>query len=313
VIYGTLGYALLERWTILDAIYMTVITITTVGFEEVHPLSNVGKVFTISLLAAGVGMVLYALGLFTESLAAGEFLEYRRSRRMHNRLASLHDHFIICGYERAGMYAVRELERENVQWVVIDRNVETIEQLQREDRLAISGDAASEDLLRLAGIERARGLISTIDSDEGAVCVSLAARALNPKLYILARAARSESIRHLELAGANRVVSPYEMAGRHMADLALRPDVLDIMDPHRHGRSEVSVEELLILPSSRANGRTLTDAGLLNGNGARILAVRRTDGSLTVGAEPTLTLNEGDLVVSLGTMHELAATAQSLL
>jgi Trk K+ transport system NAD-binding subunit len=103
------------------------------------------------------------------------------------------------------------------------------------------------------------------------------------------------------------------MAGRHMADLALRPDVLDIMDPHRHGRSEVSVEELLILPSSRANGRTLTDAGLLNGNGARILAVRRTDGSLTVGAEPTLTLNEGDLVVSLGTMHELAATAQSLL
>jgi len=183
--------------------------------------------------------------------------------------------------------------------------------LQRDDRLCLQGDASPEQLLRAAGIERARGLISAIDSDEGAVYVTLSARALNPKLFILARAARAESVRRLELAGANRVVSPYEMAGRHEAELALRPD-LDIVDPHRHGRAHLSVEELLVLPDSQASGHCLEASGLLREQHPRVLAVCRKGRELVVAPEPRLVLEEGDLVVAIGTLRELHASAVAL-
>jgi voltage-gated potassium channel len=167
-------------------------------------------------------------------------------------------------------------------------------------------------VLTAAGIADARGLISAVDSDERAVYITLAARALNPQLYILARAGQPESIRRLELAGANQVISPYQMAGHYLAELALHPVLVDRMGILRHGEADMTVEELLVLPECRARGQTLEEAGLLGSSGARLLALQRQDGRLYVNPEGVLRLEEGDLLVALGTEAQLARTAALL-
>src|SRR5207249_6397206 len=164
---------------------------------------------------------------------------------------------------------VVEFDDHKVKYVIIDRTEEALGRLQKEDRLYIEGDAASEDILHRAGIDRAKGLICAVDSDERAVYITLAARALNPKLYIIARAGYPESIRRLELAGADRVISPYRMAGHLMAELAVRPALVDVLDTLHHGESEIGLEELLVNPRTNAAGKTLTDAGLLDPSGAK--------------------------------------------
>jgi voltage-gated potassium channel len=310
--YGTVGYQLIEHWTPLDSFYMTLITISTVGFEEVHPLSSAGRVFTSTLLVSGVGTMLYAFGIFAEALGGGHLASYRRQRQMQRRVAGLRDHFIVCGYGRIGTQIVHDFELQKVKYVVIDNNPEAVARLTRGDRAMVEGDAASEDVLRAAGLERARALICAVDSDERAVYITLAARALNPELYILARAGQPESIRRLELAGANRVISPYRMAGHRMSEMALRPALVDVIDTLHHGGADIGVEEILVRPNCDAIGRSLDAAGLLNGRGAQLLAVRRKDGSLHVKPASSLRLQEGDLIVALGSEEQLLATATLL-
>ncbi|MDQ6691917.1 MAG: potassium channel family protein, partial [Candidatus Dormibacteraeota bacterium] len=227
LIIGTLGYVVLERWSWLDAIFMTVITISTVGYGEVHPLDAPGKVFTSILILGGVGTMLYAFGVFAETLSEGHFLEFRRVRRLERRVGHLRNHYIVCGYGRIGTQIVAELEAAKRQYVVVDNNEEAISRLRSEDRLHIAGDAAAEAVLTEAGIEHARALISAVDSDERSVYITLIARALNSSLWIVARAGQPASIRRLELAGANQAVSPYLMAGHRMAVMALDPGLSD--------------------------------------------------------------------------------------
>ncbi len=296
----------------LDAVYMTVITVTTVGYGETHPLSPAGRLFTIGLIGGGVVIALYALGIFAEVLSSGELAAYRKGRRMDQRLSALRDHFILCGYGRAGTHIAAAFDAERTPYLVIDRNPHIVARLEQEGRLCIEGDATSEDILRAAGIERARGLLSAIDSDEGAVYITLVARALNPRIYILTRASRPEAIRRLKLAGANRALSPYEMVGRYLAELALHPDLVDMTPPLRRGASETSVEEILLQAGSHVLGRTMSDAGLRDSAGARILAVLRSDGSVVVAPDDALLLREGDVVVALGTADELSRTASAL-
>jgi voltage-gated potassium channel len=206
---------------------MTVITISTVGFTEVHPLDTAGRIFTSLLIVGGVGTMLYAFGVFAETLSEGHFLEFRRVRRLERKVKELRDHFIVCGYGRIGTQVVGEFAESGKAYVVIDNNAEAIERLRLEDRLHIAGDAANEEVLKEAGIEHARALISAVDSDERSVYITLIARALNPRLWIVARAGRPASIRRLELAGANQAVSPYLMAGHRMAEMALDPSLVD--------------------------------------------------------------------------------------
>ena len=224
LLYGVAGYVLIEHWSLFDAFYMTIITISTVGYSELHPLSAPGRVFTSTLIVSGVGILLFGFGVFAETLSEGHFLEFRRFRRLERQIAALRGHFIVCGYGRIGTRIVTEFEQHQTQYVVLDNNVEAITRLKHEGRLFMEGDAASEELLKGAGIEHARGLISAVDSDERSVYITLAARALNADLYIVARAGRPDSIRRLELAGADRVVSPYIMAGHRMAEFALHPE-----------------------------------------------------------------------------------------
>lgn len=312
ILYGTAGYMLVEGWDAFDAFYMTLITMSTVGFSEVHPLSPSGRLFTATLIVGGVGTMLYALGVFAEAVAEGRFVAFGRQRRMEQQVRELRDHFIVCGYGRIGTQIVQEFERQKIPYIVVEINPEPLTRLRRDGRVHVEGDAAAEDVLRAAGIERARGLLAAVDSDERVVYITLAARALNPRLFITARAGQPESIRRLELAGANRVVSPYRMAGRLMAELAVRPAVVDVVDTIRHGGSNIGIEEILIGPASTSRGRSVRDAGLLDAGRARLLALRRRDGTLHVNPQGDLRLEDGDLVVAMGSEAELRATAAIL-
>jgi len=312
ILYGIVGYTLIEGWNLLDAFYMTIITISTVGYSELHPLSTTGRLFTSTLIVVGVGTMLYGFGVFAETLTDNSFVAYRRERQLERALNQLRDHFIICGYGRIGTQIVAELEEHEVAYAVIDQTEEALVRLRNEDRLHVEGDASSEEILKLAGIERARGLISAVDSDERAVYITLAARALNPELYILSRAGRPESVRRLELAGANRVLSPYQMAGHRMAELALRPALVDVLDTLHHRVSAIAVEEMLVKPGMVAVGKTIEEAGLLGPAAAKLLAVQRRDGTVLISPSAELRLEEGDLVVALGSEEQLFVSAALL-
>jgi len=309
---GVTGYTLINRWNLLDSFYMVIITISTVGYTEVHPQSQAGRLFTSGLIVVGVATMLYGFGVFAETLADNAFGRYRRERRLQRDLDHLHDHYIICGYGRIGTQIVAEFEDHKVPYVVIDQTEEAVERIRAEGRLHIEGDASKEEILKQAGIERAKGLISAVDSDERAVYIVLAARAFNPSLYIVARAGRRESIRRLELAGATRTISPYLMAGHRMAELAIRPAMVDVLDTLHHAEAGIGVEELVVSPATAAIGKTLDASGLLAGDAARVLALRRRDGNLHVNPSGSLRLEEGDLVIALGTEEQLFVSASVL-
>lgn len=312
VIVGVTGYMLIDGWGLFDSFYMVIITISTVGYTEVHPQGTLGRLFTSGLIVVGVGTMLYGFGVFAETLADNAFGKYRRERQLQQDLDRLSDHFIICGYGRIGTQIVAEFEDHEVPYVVIDQTEEALGRIRAEGRLHIEGDASKEEVLKQAGIERARGLISAVDSDERAVYIVLAARALNPKLYIVARAGRPDSIRRLELAGATRTISPYIMAGHRMADLAIRPAMVDVMDTLHHGAAGIGVEEMIVNAGARVVGKTLDEAGLMASDAAKVLAVRRTDGSVSTNPAPATALQEGDLVIALGTEDQLFASASKL-
>ena len=312
ILYGIVGYMLIDGWNLLDSFYMVIITISTVGYTEIHPQSAAGRIFTSTLIVTGVATMLYGFGVFAETLADNAFGHYRRERQLERSLNQLHDHFIICGYGRIGTQIVAEFEDHKVPYAVIDQTEEAVGRLRSEGRLHIEGDASSEELLKQAGIERARGLISAVDSDERAVYIVLAARALKPDLYIFARAGRPESIRRLELAGASRTISPYGMAGHRMAELAVRPALVDVLDTLHHGEAGIGVEELLVGTGMASIGKTIEEAGLLDQLAAKLLALRRSDGTLHVSPSADLQLLDGDLLIALGTEAQLL-TSTSLL
>jgi len=312
IVYGITGYTVIDGWNLLDSFYMVIITISTVGYQEIHPQGVAGRIFTSTLIVVGVATMLYGFGVFAETLAENAFGNYRRERQLERSLNQLRDHFIICGYGRIGTQIVAEFEEHKVPYAVIDQTEEAVGRLRAEGRLHIEGDASSEELLRQAGIERARGLICAVDSDERAVYIVLSARALNPGLYILARAGRPESIRRLELAGATRTISPYRMAGHLMAELAVRPALVDVLDTLHHGESEIAVEEMLVSAGMAAVGKTIEESGLLDASAAKLLALRRRDGTLYVNPSPELRLQVGDLLIALGSEDQLLKSASLL-
>ena len=310
IVVGIAGYMVIDGWSFLDSFYMVIITISTVGYTEIHPQGIAGRIFTSGLIVVGVGTLLYGFGVFAETLTDNAIGRYRRERQLQRDLDALRDHFIICGYGRIGTQIVAEFEDHRVAYVVIDQTDEALDRIRAEGRLHIEGDASKEEILKQAGIERARGLISAVDSDERAVYIVLAARALNPKLYIVARAGRPDSIRRLELAGATRTISPYVMAGHRMAELAIRPAMVDVLDTLHHGEAGIGVEEMVV--GSLTVGKTLESAGLLAPEAAKVLAVRRRDGNVSVNPPATLLLEADDLIIALGTEDQLFATASKL-
>ena len=283
------------------ALAMTLLTLTTVGFATGGHLSTGVLVFTAGLALLGVGLFVVILGLAATAIVEGRVSLFSRSRRMRRRIDELRGHFIVCAYGRVGRAIARELEAEGVPFVVVDSNAELEPDLDRDGQYYLIGDASDEAVLRQAGIDRARGLICAVDSDAENVFITIVARSLSPGLLIVARAAREQSADRLYRAGATHVVSPYVTSGRRMANLAVRPHVVEFFDVARAGQPGLRLEELEITEGSPLVGRTLQQ---LSGPAVPLL-VRRSNGQLIANPARELQLQAGDVLVISGEASDL--------
>lgn len=313
---GTLGFMTIEGMPMLDAVYMTVITVSTVGYGEVEPLEPAGRIFTIFLIAFGGGVAAYVLGVVAEFVLSGEFqerLEYRRRLRMRN---NVHNHTIVCGFGRMGHHVVEELLRQNMPLVVIEPDETKIRELTLLRVPTVHGDAEHEHHLLAAGIERARALIVVANSDAVNVFIVLTARSLRSDLLIVARANEEESDAKLRRAGANRVITPYSLAGRRIVTLVERPAVSDFLDEVMHsGDIELLLEQITIETGSPLVGKTLGSAALRTHFGITVIACRHPDSTFTTNPSATTELRAGAQMIVLGThfqlqqLRDLSATA----
>lgn len=303
---GTTGYMLIEGWTFLDSLYMTVITIATVGFGEVHTLDQVGRVFTIFLIAGGVAGAGYTLARVIEFMIEGYFSDIWGGRNMKKRIEQLSDHYIVCGFGRVGEQVAREFTRTGAKFVVLDNNPDVQKFLDAEDVLYIQGDAADEEILRAAGIDRAKGLVSVVDSDADNVYVTLTARALRPDLFIIARSNSDKSAYKLKRAGANRVVSPYSLGGRRIASMVIKPVVSDFLDTVMHGENlELQLSELMVEKGSPLSELTVKQADIRQKSGAMVLSIYRQDGRFESDLHGDTRIGEGDRLIVIGTRDQL--------
>lgn len=300
VVAGTSGYMLIEGWTLLDALYQTITTLATVGFGEIHPLSNRGRVFTMVLIVGGVGAVYYTLTMAVALAVEGELGDYVGRRRMHGRIAALRGHYIVCGYGRVGREIVRELRRRQVAFVVIDSLPDNTRELHEQECDYIEGNATDDAVLVAAGVEHAAGLLAAVDADTENTYIVLSARALNPKVFIVARASLPGSEAKMVRAGADRVISPYRIAGQHMAVSAIQPAVVDFMTPaFRSQQGDLILAELTVTDASGLSGQTLDGVFGVHG-AATVLGLRRPDGQMLAGPPGHVTLEAGDQVFVLG-------------
>lgn len=306
IVLGTLGYMSIEGWNVLDALYMVVITIFTIGFQEIHPLSPSGKIFTMIIAAAGVGTVVYGCGKGFEAIVEGEVLGYRRKRKMQKKIKDMKNHIIICGYGRTGHQASAELAKARVPHVVIDQKPSTAEELEPIGVPYIIGDVINDDNLEMAGIAAARALICTADSDVANVYVTLSARALNQTLYIVARASDRDTEKKLKMAGASRVISPYFISGTRMAAWTLKPVTSDFLDMVMHGGSlEFSLQEITVAKNSPLIGKSLEEARIRQESGAMVLAIRTSTGTFNLQPDAGSRIEQGDTFVVIGTQEQL--------
>ena len=302
---GTLGYVGFFGWPLTDSLFMVVITLTTVGYREVHDLTTFPEqLWTMLLAVAGVGIIFGTIGIVAETIISEAASGRREVRRMREAVAGLRDHFIVCGYGRVGSTVAREFEHTGVQLVVIDIMSESVERAHRAGNLVVEGDATDDATLRDAGVERARGLVTCIDSDANNVYVTLSARSINPELFIVARANTQGAEAKLLQAGANRVVSPYTNAGRRIAELAVRPHVADYIDAAlSHGNLTFSLEDIEVSADSPLIGVTVA---ALREQGAVVLAILRGDGDFEPNPPEARSLADGERVIASGSSEALA-------
>lgn len=298
---GTIGYVAIEGWAPWDAFYMTVTTVTTVGFREVHELSRAGQVFTVFLVLGGVGAALYTFSQFAALVVEGGLANHLRQRRRVRMIDTVKDHFIVCGYGRIGSIVAREFRQQGVPFVVIERDPARYHSAVERGVLAIEADASQEDVLKRAGIERARGLITAVGTDAENVYTVLTARVLSPDLFIISRSESSDSARKLRAAGANRVISPYQIGAVQIAQTAIRPAVVDFFDLATSSDNlELAMEQITISSKSALADQSILDANLRQRFGVIIVAIQRGDQRMEFNPEPTTPMRSGDQLVVLG-------------
>jgi voltage-gated potassium channel len=306
VLAGTLGYMVIERWSAWDAFYMSVITITTVGYREVHDLSLAGQIWTVLLLFGGVGSALYVFTLLATVVVEGGLplrLQKRRQARMIN---TIKDHFIVCGYGRIGSIIAGQLQRQNVPFVIVERDPARLQAAMMDGVLAVQADASHEDVLKRVGIDTARCLIAAVGTDAENVYTVLSARVLRPDLFIVGRAEGDDAARKLLRAGANRVVSPYQIGAVQMAQTAIRPAVVDFMTLATSSDNlELAMEEITVMKGASLGDKSLLDANLRQRFGVIVVAIQREDGRMDFNPEPDTAIRAGDKLVVLGRPHSL--------
>lgn len=307
---GVAGLMIIEGWPFLDALYMSVITVYTVGYSEPRPLTAAGQIFIIIYIISGVGAFLYAISGTAEFIIAGHLGGVLGRKTMKRKINELNGHYIICGFGRVGQQVAVELKRDMVEFVVIDNDAEAIRRCAEQGFLYVQGSASEDEALKAAGIMRAKGLVSAIDSDAENVYVTLSAKTLRPDLCVVARASSIEAEHKLLKAHADRVLSPYTLGGRRLANLLLRPNVVEFLDVAMHGGDgdeRLLMEEIEVREMSPFSGLTIGEAKQRCTRGANILAIKQ-DGNLKVVTDPQsrVTIRNGDLLIALGTSEQLA-------
>ena len=313
IVVGTVGFVFIEHYPWFDAFYMTLTTITTVGYGEIRPLSHSGRLFNSFLIIFGVSTIFLASGAMTQTIITFELQDRYGKRRQKRMIEKLHDHFIICGYGRVGRHASQEFLRANVPFLIIDLSEDRVEKAMAAGLLAVVADATSDDSLRHAGIMRARGLISALPSDAENLFVILSARTLNPSLTVVTRASEEEAEEKLRRAGADTVFTPYSMTGRQLADSLLRPHVVEFMD---FGRSnigpEVTMEQVCVSHGAEITRKTFGQLTELRRSGVIVLAIRKKGGETIFNPPPELEVSGGDFLIVMGERAGLQKLEQIL-
>ena len=307
VLIGTLWYWLVEKWSFSDSAYMTIITLSTVGFSEVQPLGTRGKIFTIGLILMGLLTIGYIVNRFTEALIQGYFQEGIKLRQERSLIESLDRHYIVCGFGRTGRHVAREFFAEGIPFIIIDDNLEEVEEIKQLGYTVILGDATLDESLIRAKIDRAICLVTALPSDAENLYTVLSAKTLNPRIRAIARASNEEAVQKLQRAGADAVVSPYITGGKRLAAAALRPQVMDFVDGIITGSNRSFYLEEFLIDSKDCPyvGKSLRDARLRTKSGALVLAIRRFDGNLIAGPTGDTLILERDALICMGTAEQL--------
>lgn len=310
---GTTGFVVIEGWDVFDAFYMTITTVTTVGYGEIHPLSRAGRMFNSAVVILGVATVLYTFSFLMARLVEGDLQARWARRRRERMLDDLHHHFIVCGFGRIGQIVAREFSRQSVPFVIIERDVERMQEAIAAGYLAVEADASSEDVLKRVGISRARGLIAAVSTDAENVFAILTARLLRPDLFIIGRAETADAKAKLVRAGADRVLSPYQIGGLQLAQTALRPAVVDFVQLATSSDNlDLNMEQVQIAAGAPLAGRSIIEANLRQRFGVVVVGIQRAAGAMEFNPPPEAVMGVGDYLVVLGqakSLRELEAAA----
>ncbi|HHP7239239.1 potassium channel family protein [Longibacter sp.] len=297
---GTSGYRVIEGWPWMDGLFMTFITLTTIGFAEVRPLSDVGRFFTIFIALTGIGIVTFVAARSAQLLLASDRL---RERQKMKKINDLENHYIVCGYGRVGQRLAEDLEHAQREFVVIDQADEEIEQCQEDERLYVQGNAEDEDTLRKAGIDRAFGLILALPEDSSNVFVTLTAREMNPNVFILARTIDHRNRSKLLHAGADKVIAPSEVGADRMAQVILRPNVDQFLERVlRAGALSLQIDEVEVMPDASLAGQTLAESNFRQQYDAIVIGmIDQSEGDMMrFNPDPAARIQEGDILIVLG-------------
>jgi voltage-gated potassium channel len=306
LVSGTLGYRLVGGWHWLDALYMTVITITTVGFHEVQPLGPAGRLFTMGLALGGVFTAFYAAAAFIRAVVTGEIRTVFGRQRMESQLAQLNNHLVVCGFGRMGKLVCEEFSAARLPFVVIDRDPKILEDFSMPYGIPLSGDATADEVLKQAGVDRARALVSAAASDAENLYIAMSARFINEGLLIVARAESEGSERKLKRAGATRVIAPYAIGGHRVAQAVLRPNAMDFIElATRTAHLELQIEETKLHAGSTLVGQSLKTSPVKSELGIIIVAIKKPDGKMLYNPTPETVLDAGDVLITLGHRQQL--------
>jgi voltage-gated potassium channel len=303
---GTAGYVLIERWAFGDALYMAVITLTTVGYLEVHPLGPAGRAFTMAYLLVGVYSVFWAATALIQAVVSGEVRGDIGRQRMERRLAELKDHAIVCGLGRMGHLVCAEFSAQGLPFVVVDKDAAVLDGFHMTHGITLHGDATSDEVLRRAGVERARVLVTAAASDADNLYITMSARLLSDELFIVARAEGEQAETKLLRAGASRVVSPYVIGGQRMAQAVLRPAVVDFIElATRSDHLELQIEETEVDPGSAIAGAQVRDSRLRQELGVIVVAIKKADGRMLFNPAPEERIAPHDTLIALGRRDQM--------
>ena len=310
-IIGTVGFHILEGWSLIDSLYTTVITLSTVGYGDFFPQTERGRIFAIFLVIFGVGTMLYTVVLFTETMIEARFRSILGRGRLEKMLKKMNNHYIICGCGRIGYLICKELTAEKVDFAVIDNNPETIQKIEEEGFIYLKGDATQDKTLIAAGIKKAKGIVCALPTDAENLYVILTAKELNPDIYILSRSEEIESERRLLRAGADRVISPYTLGGMRMAMAISRPAMLDFIEITTRRQSlELRMEELDICDGSPVIGKSLEESEIRQLYGLIIVAVKKDTGQMIFNPQANYVISKGDKLIALGEDKNVSRFAQ---